>query len=102
MRFTRGKPLHGFSSDLEDTRIQSMRSGDHFDERRFPRAIFAKQRVDFPGSQFKRNFPQCAHSTERLGDVRESEERGRFWHDPVRFPYVLGLRLGKHWQGATA
>ena len=51
-----------------------MRAGDDFDERGFPRAIFAEQRMDFARVKIERNAFERPDRAEGFADVGESEQ----------------------------
>ena len=57
-----------------------MGAGDHLDQRRLARAVFADQGVDFAGPQVERDPLQGLHAGKRLADPGQLEQRRQ---DPV-------------------
>ena len=46
-----------------------MGAGDHLDQRRFARAVFTDQGVDFAGMEVERDTLQSVHAGEGLADI---------------------------------
>ena len=66
--------LHRLAQHGDAPAIRPMRAGDDLDERRFARAILAKQRMNFPRPQVERYALERAHRAEGFGDGGELEE----------------------------
>ena len=64
--------------DLDRSLVGQMGAGDHLDQRRFARAVFADQGVDFPGPEVERDTLQGLHAGKCLADSGQLEQR-RHW-----------------------
>ena len=54
--------------DFDFSFIGCVGAGDHFDQRRFARAVFADQGMDLAGPQVERNSFQGVYAGKRLAD----------------------------------
>ena len=62
--------------NLDGAGIGLMSAGDDFDERRFARAVFADQGVNFAGAQFEGDVLERVNAGEGFGNGCELEEAG--------------------------
>ena len=76
--------------DLDCSLVGQMGAGDHLDQRRFARAVFADQGVDLAGPQVERNPLQGLHAGKRLADSVNSEQR---CDHVARSPLAVALDL---------
>ena len=61
--------------DLDRSLVGQMGAGDHLDQRRFARAVFADQGVDFSGPEVERDPLQGVHAGKRLADSGQLQQR---------------------------
>ena len=60
-------------------RVGRDRAGQHLDERRFPRAVFAAQRVHFAARDAQAHAGQRLHAAVRLADLADFDEVSNRW-----------------------
>ena len=66
--------------DLDSSLVGQVGAGDHLDQRRFARAVFADQGVNFAGPQVERDPLQGLHAGKRLADSGQLQQRR---HDAI-------------------
>ena len=66
--------------ELNDARILRVDAGQHLDQSRFARAVFAHQRMNFTGKQLEADVLQCLNAREGFEDVLHGQYNTLFAH----------------------